>query len=134
MAFFTLTKRALAGCLCLQLIIAGHVATKAQAEMVSTGTALSKYAGLADKDVLLSELQTEEVRTEMIRLGVDPDEAEARLQALSNEEIASILSQVDADEAGGNGLIGALLTVFIILLITDLLCLTRVFSFTRCAR
>ena len=128
------SKRALAAGLCLQMVIAGQMATMAQAEMVSTGSVISKYAGLADRDVLLSELKKDEIRNEIIRLGVDPEEAEERLKALSNEEIASILSQVDAEQAGGSSLIGALLTVFIILLITDLLCLTRVFSFTRCAR
>ena len=52
--------------------------------------------------------------------------------ALSDEEIASIIAQMEEDSAGAGAIVGALVTVFVILLVTDLLCLTKVFKFTRC--
>lgn len=134
MAVFSVTKRIIALGLSLQIVLAGQFAAVAQAEMVSTGAALSKYLDATDRASLLAELQREEVRAEFLNLGVDPSEAQARLEALSDAEVAMLLHQIDADEAGGGSLIGALLTVFIILLVTDLLCLTKVFKFTRCAR
>lgn len=134
MAIILLTKRIAALGLCAQIVLTGQFAAVAQAEMVSTGAAVSKYLETTDRTSLLSELQTADVRAEFLRLGIDPDEAKARLEALSDAEVATLLDQIDADQAGGSSLIGALLTVFIILLITDLLCLTKVFKFTRCAR
>ncbi len=133
MTFPDLMKRGLAVGLAAQLVLATQLATEARAEMISTDTAISKYTAKADRDFLLSEVKRQEIREEIIALGVDPAEAEARLAALSDAEIASIVSQMDEDSAG-SGIVGALLTVFIILLVTDHLCLTRVFNFTRCAR
>ena len=57
----------------------------------------------------------------------------ADVAALSDAEIATILTQMEQDNAGAD-IIGTLFTVFIILLVTDLLCFTNLFSFTRCIR
>jgi hypothetical protein len=38
-----------------------------------------------------------------------------------------------AGQDAATAVIGAAVTIFIILLITDILCLTHVFNFTRCA-
>ena len=54
--------------------------------------------------------------------------------ALTDEEVGQLAGQLDRLPAGGEGIIGALLIVFLVLLITDLLGLTRVFSFTRPVR
>ncbi|WP_319005194.1 PA2779 family protein [Leisingera sp. McT4-56] len=117
----------------VQMLLSMQMSTMAQAEMLSTGEVISRYAAHADRDFLLSELKKQEVHDELVARGVDPNEAETRLAALSNEEIASVIAQMESDTAGGNGVVGALLTVFIILLVTDLLCLTKAFPFTRCA-
>lgn len=124
------TKTALACVLALQITAVG---TMAQAQMVSTDTAIERAAPAMDRAQLMDELQKEDVRGEMIRLGVSPDEAEARLAALSDAEIARLVRQAETDKAGAD-IVGTLATVFLILLVTDLLCLTRLFNFTRCVR
>lgn len=136
MGLLDLTRKALAIGLAAQMVLAVQYGTMAQAQMLSTEAAISKYSALAKRDVLLDELSRQEVRDEIVALGVDPAEAERRLAALSDAEIASMIRQMEEDSAGadGGGLVGALVTVFIILLVTDLLCLTKVFRFTRCAR
>jgi hypothetical protein len=113
------------------MAVTTFAASKAQAEMVSTASAIAKYQALADKERLLGELQSDEIRSEMIGMGIDPVEAEARLSAMTDQEIAARLEILENDPAGANDIIGALLTIFLILLITDLLCLTRVFKFVR---
>ena len=133
MRLLDLTKKALVIGLAAQLALATQMNTGARAEMLGTDAAISKYSALANRDALLGEVRKEEVREKIIALGVDPTEAEARLVALSDAEIASMVSQMDENSAGASGVVGALLTVFIILLVTDLLCLTKVFKFTRCA-
>lgn len=133
MGVFNLTKKSVAIVLSAQLVLATQAVTMAQAEMLGTDAAISKYSALGDRAVLLNTLQKQEVRDQIVALGVDPAEAEARLAALSDAEIATILTQMEQDNAGAD-IIGTLFTVFIILLVTDLLCFTNLFSFTRCIR
>lgn len=133
MGVFNLTKKSVAIVLSAQLVLATQAVTMAQAEMLGTDTVISKYAALGDRTVLLDTLQKQEVRDQIVALGVDPAEAEARLAALSDAEIATILTQMEQDNAGAD-IVGTLFTVFIILLVTDLLCFTNLFSFTRCIR
>jgi len=127
----TLFRQAAALGLSAALVLSTQFATMARAEIVGTDAVIAKYGQNADRNYLMAELQTDEVRGKLIEAGVDPAEAEARLAALSNAEIRSMLAQFDADNAGGD-ILGALLTVFLILLVTDFLCLTHVFKFTRC--
>lgn len=124
------TKTALACVLALQITAVG---TMAQAQMITTDTAIERAAAQMDRSSLMAELQKDEVRSEIIRLGVSPDEAEARLAALSDAEVKAMLTEIDEKRAGA-GIAETIGTIFIILLITDLLCLTRLFNFTRCVR
>ena len=135
MDIIKLTKKGLVFCLATQMALAMQWSTVAQAEMLSTEAAIAKYSAHANRDFLLGEVRKQEIRDEIIALGVDPAEAEARLAVLSDEEIASIITQMEDDSAGadpGAGIVGILFTVFVILLVTDFLCLTKVFKFTRC--
>ncbi len=130
---FRLTKTALTFGLAFQVAFATHTATVAQAQMISTDTAIERSMAEMDRAFLMDELAKNEVREEMIRLGVSPDEAEARLAALSDAEIARLVQQAEEEKAGAD-IVGTLATIFIILLVTDFLCFTRVFNFTRCVR
>jgi len=78
----------------------------------------------------------QDVQSKLKQYGVDPAEAASRVAALSDAEIAQIAVKLDNMPAGQDALgtvVGAALVVFIVLLITDIACLTRVFDFTRCA-
>lgn len=133
MGIFALSKKSMAVVLSAQLVFATQAATMAQAEMLGTEAVLNTYAALDNRAALMDALDRNDVQAEMIAMGVDPAEAAARLNALSDAEVASILTQMEADSAGAD-IIGTLFTVFVILLVTDLLCFTRVFNFTRCIR
>ena len=133
MGCLNLTKTGLAMLISAQLAITTTTATMAQAEMLGTEAAINKYVQHSDRSFLMDELQREEIRAEIVRLGVDPAEAEARLAALTDAEVASIMVQMEKDNAGAD-IVGTLFTIFIILLVTDILCLTRIFNFTRCVR
>jgi hypothetical protein len=52
---------------------------------------------------------------------------------MSDDEVAQLAGRIDQAPAGGD-ILGILFTVFIILLITDILGLTKVFPFTRSMR
>jgi len=116
-----------------QLVLATQYAGTAQAEMISTDTAISDQVNATSRAALLTEVRRDDVQAELVRQGVDPAEAEARIIALTDAEIRKTIAQMDDDSAGAS-VAGTIATVFIILLVTDLLCLTRLFNFTRCVR
>jgi hypothetical protein len=64
-------------------------------------------------------------------LGVDPDAARARVDALGDDEVATLTSEIDRLPAGGTDVLTVVLVVFIILLITDILGVTKVFPFVK---
>jgi len=133
MQIFRHTKTVLAFGLALQVVIATQTATVAQAQMISTDTAIERAISDMDRAYLLDELQRAEVQDELIELGVSPDEAERRLAALSDEEVSRMLLEIQDGQAGA-GIATTIGTIFIILLITDILCITQLFSFVRCVR
>jgi len=99
----------------------------AQAGIVSTDTALAS----AERDRIASMLDRADVRAQLEAYGVRAADVKARVAALTDEEAAQLAGKLDRLPAGGDGIIGALLLIFIVLLITDILGLTKVFPFTR---
>ncbi|MCX7143374.1 MAG: PA2779 family protein [Proteobacteria bacterium] len=102
----------------------------AHAEMVPTDgmTAASQVQSARQK--LARDLQREDVRRGLERYGVRPEQARARIDALSDDEVAAVAGRIETLPAGGE-FIGALVFVFVLLLITDIFGFTKVFPFTR---
>jgi hypothetical protein len=108
----------------------------ASAGMISTDRIIEQDQAKADRERVNAFVARDDVRKEFQKQGVNPDEAAARVAALSDIEIGQIAQKLDNMPAGqdaATAVIGAAVTIFIILLITDILCLTHVFNFTRCA-
>ncbi len=78
-------------------------------------------------------LQRDDVAAEMVRLGVSPAQAVERVAALSDAEVSRLYGQVDQADVAGS-LAGGLALIFVVLLVTDLLGLTKIFTFTRSVR
>jgi hypothetical protein len=107
----------------------------ANAGLISTDRIIEQERVSADRERVASFVAREDVRKEFQKHGVNPDEAAARVAALSDAEIGQIADRLDSLPAGqdaATAIIGAAVTIFVILLITDILCLTSVFNFTRC--
>lgn len=106
----------------------------AQAALVSTEEVLAAGEGAADRARVLAFLDRAEVREQIAALGVDPNEAAARVAALSDaqvREIAGQLDQLPAGQSAVGAVVGAIVIIFLVLLVTDLLGLTNVFPFVR---
>ena len=109
-------------------------ATMAQATMISTGTAVQQQAIEQDRTRIRVFLEREDVQKTLQAHGVSPLEAKARVDSLTDQEVARIADKMDMLPAGGSALgviVGAAVFVFIVLLITDILGLTDVFSFVN---
>ena len=65
--------------------------------------------------------------------GVSVDAVRARVDALTDAEAAEVLARIDAAPAGAD-VVGVLFSIFVILLVTDILGFTKVFPFTRSIR
>jgi hypothetical protein len=107
-------------------------AAPAYAGMVGTTDVLAMTDVAADRERILEVLARDDVRAQLERHGVSLEQAQARVAALSADEARAMAERLDQMPAGAaNTVIGVLFTVFIILLVTDLLGLTAVFPFTR---
>ncbi len=106
----------------------------ARAALVTTEQALEPAAALDARARVSAFLARDDVRRQMVALGVDPVEAASRVASLSDAEVSRIAGQLDRLPAGQSAIaavIGAAVFIFIVLLITDLLGLTDVFPFVR---
>jgi hypothetical protein len=106
----------------------------AQAALVSTEEVLAAGDAAADRARVLGLLERAEVREQIAALGIDPNEAAARVAALSDaqvREIAGQLDQLPAGQSAVGAVVGAIVIIFLVLLVTDLLGLTNVFPFVR---
>jgi len=102
----------------------------AHAGIVSTDAALAS----AERNRIASVLDRADVRAQLEAYGVGTADLKARVAALTDEEAAQLAGQLDRLPAGGDGVIGLLVFVFLVLLITDILGLTKIFPFTRPVR
>ena len=98
-----------------------------QAAMLATDAALAA----AQRDQVSRVLERADVQARLAALGVDAEAVKARVAALTDEEAARLAAKIDSLPAGADGLIGAIVLIFIVLLITDILGLTKIFPFTR---
>jgi hypothetical protein len=105
----------------------------AQAGMVSSAESLVSTAPSDARAKLAALLAREDVRAGLAERGLSAEQAQDRVQALSDEEVATLAGRIDQAPAGGD-ILGILFTVFIVLLITDILGLTKVYPFTRSVR
>ena len=104
------------------------------AAMIGTETVIDMVRGQEARDCLNQIMTRQDVKAVFMSYGIDPLEAKARLDTLSDTEIVRLYDQIEQLPAGGSDLGTAFIAigvVIIILFITDLLGYTDVFSFTR---
>jgi hypothetical protein len=104
------------------------------AAMIGTETVIDMVRGQEARDCLNQIVTRQDVQAVFLSYGIDPLEAKARLDTLSDTEIVRLYDQIEQLPAGGSDLGTAFIAigvVIIILFITDLLGYTDVFSFTR---
>ena len=106
----------------------------AQAGLVGTDQVIAPSSAEADRERVAAFVARADVRGEMRKMGVDPDEAAARVAVLSDVEIQRIAAKIDEAPAGQSAIaaiVGAIVLIFLVLLITDLVGLTDVFPFVK---
>ena len=101
----------------------------ANAAIVSTSELVATEQSEIGREYLLNSLEREEVRTALTSQGVDLEMAKQRVASMTDEEVKALNQKMEEMPAGG--VVEALLIVFLVLIITDLVGLTDVFPFVK---
>jgi diacylglycerol kinase len=111
------TLRSISVAVLAAAIVNTSISSTVHASIIDTGS-MVQTARSVDLDSIRAQLQRAEVREELARLGVDETALEARLQNLSDSELAMLSKQMQDAPAGGNllALVGA---VFVVLLVLE---------------
>lgn len=115
------------------LVISGPFQS-ALAAMIETETVLEASQGQEARGRIKQLLVREDVRQALIKQGIDPREADARINGLSDAEAVAIADKLDQLPAGSGALELVLivaLIVFLVLLATDIMGYTDIFPFVK---
>jgi len=117
----------------LMFVIAGPYQA-ALAALIPTEVAIDSGDATKARENIKNFLSRQDAQGYLISKGINPDEAKARIDSLTDAEALTVSQHVENMPSGGNAIgiiVGAILLVFIILLITDLVGLTDVFPFVK---
>ena len=93
----------------------------ANAGMISTVEAVSDLTGAQNREKVASFFQRGEVQKELVKFGVNSNEASIRLASLTDAEVQKMASQIDQSTAGSDVVVVSLTTILLIILILVLL-------------
>ena len=86
------------------------------------------------RELIHGLMAREDIQAALVREGIDPGEAQARAESLSDAEAVRLAGAIESLPAGGSAvgiIVLSILFVFILLLITDILGYTDVFPFVK---
>jgi uncharacterized small protein (DUF1192 family) len=116
----------LAAVMLMTTLLSGY----AQAGMVPTQDLVNHGSESYSQQQLQTALASDELRTQLSELGVDADQLSDRIASLTPAEINQLNAELAEQPAGG--ILGVVLAVFVVFVITDMLCATDLFPFVNC--
>jgi hypothetical protein len=115
------------------LIISGPCQS-AMAALIGTESVINADRAQSAREYLKSVLAREDVKNALVSQGINPGEAQNRLDGLTDEEATRLADQLQELPAGGGFFTTLLIVVFIIflvLLVTDITGYTDIFPFVK---
>ncbi len=119
-------NRVMALLVCVSFL--GTYSAPSLAGIVTTEDLLQQQAQGVDRASLLSALDRDDVRQQLVARGVSPDAARQRIAALSDAQVNAIAGDIDSLPAGA-GVLEILIAVVLVLVILDVVGVTNIFSF-----
>jgi hypothetical protein len=110
-------RRACVALVSLSLVSLG-LSTPVAAGIVGTADAVAAVQQQDHRNAVQDVLARADVRAQMVGLGVDPAEVEARIAALTDAEVATLASRLEGAPAGGDAL-AVVGIVFVVLMILE---------------
>jgi hypothetical protein len=117
----------------IAIILAANLLTlglvqSAGAGVISTEAAIEMQERTARIERINSVLARDNVQSQMIRLGVQPEVAAARIASLSDGELRQLEARMNELPAGGDGALTVLGIVLLVLLVLELVGVTDIFK------
>jgi uncharacterized small protein (DUF1192 family) len=103
----------------LPLLLLGS-ARPLTAEIIGTLPALEATQRDRDLETVNRALAGEQVERQLAKLGVSPDDVDARVAALTDEELRTLAQRMDSTPAGGIGVLGVIGIAFVVILVLEL--------------
>ncbi len=106
----------------------------AWAAMIGTESIINVDRGQSPRDYLNNLLARKDIQAALVFQGIDPQEAQARIDSLSDAEVNDIVNKLDQLPAGGGVLETILIIaflVFAIFIVTDIAGYTDIFPFIK---
>ena len=106
----------------------------AWAAMIGTESIINVDQDQSPRDYLNNLLAREDIQAALISKGIDPQEAKARIDSLSDAEVNDIVNKLDQLPAGGGTLEIILIIAFLVFAIfvfTDIAGYTDIFPFIK---
>lgn len=110
-------RRACVALVSLSLVSLG-LSAPAAAGIVGTADAVAAVQQQDHRSTVQNALARADVREQMVGLGVDPAEVDARIAALTDAEVATLASHIEGAPAGGDAL-AVIGIVFVVLMILE---------------
>ena len=110
-------RRSCVALISLSLVSLGLQAPAA-AGIVGTADAVAAVQQQDHRAAVQGVLARADVREQMVTLGVDPAEVEARIAALTDAEVATLATRIEGAPAGGDALV-VIGIVFVVLMILE---------------
>lgn len=101
--------------------------SQASAAVFSSEQVIANQQFNFNKQQVLSYVDSAEVQNKLIELGVSPADARHRIANMTAEELSALNSQMNEMPAGG--IVGVVVTVLVVVVVTDLMGLTDVYPF-----
>jgi hypothetical protein len=104
-----------------------------KAGMIGTETVVQVQTAQEARAQITAYFERQDVEEAMIAGGLDPKEAKARVDSLSEAEVVQLAQAINELPAGAGAaaVVGAIVFVGVVLLITDIVGLTNVYPFVR---
>ena len=106
----------------------------AMAAMIETESVVDSERAHNAREYLKTFLACEDVKSALVSQGINPQEAQIRIDSLTEEEARFVADQLDQMPAGGDFFTALLIVVFlifVILLVTDITGYTDIFPFVK---
>jgi len=112
-----MSKRLVVYLVCMAILNLGSPLV-AEAGMVGTLQAVEAHSRVGDLATVNAALARDDVRTQLVALGVEPAQVEARIAAMTDAELRTLAERMDQMPAGGDAL-AVIGIVFLVLLILE---------------
>ncbi|WP_024850305.1 DUF6627 family protein [Hydrogenovibrio kuenenii] len=104
-----------------------------QAAMIGTGEMLHQQSMVNERVKLAAFLDRDEVKQQLVSMGVSPDQVKSRVASMTDQEVSEINHKMEAMPAGGD-VLGIVVLIFIVFVITDVIGATDIFPFIKPVR